>query len=141
MQPGIEILLVDDSPNDIFVMQMALEELAFNAISHSTSNGADALKFLSAHPVDIIITDLNMPVMNGLKLVEALKSSELKRIPVIFLTASNSQDDINEAYRIGCACYIRKPLDKIELRHLIKFIDNWVRTVQLPGRIQKGSNG
>lgn len=137
MPPKVEILLVDDNPNDIFVLQMALEDLAFDAILHCRNNGASALEFIKNHPVDIIVTDLNMPIMSGLKLIQSLKTSKSSQIPVIFLTASNSQDDINEAYKNNCAFYINKPLNKAELTSLVNFINVWVKKVRLPERVRQ----
>lgn len=137
MQPEIEILLVDDNPNDIFAFQLALEDLAFNFALHYKSDGVQALEFIKGHAVDIVITDFNMPVLSGLRLMQALKSSKYSHIPVVFLSASNSQYDIDEAYKNGCAFYLNKPLNQKELQSLVDFVNTWVNTVKLPARINR----
>ncbi|MCW5908646.1 MAG: response regulator [Chitinophagales bacterium] len=120
MNNRIEVLLVEDNPYDAELSINSLKEnhLA-NEIMHVT-DGAEALDFIycrgkyegrdKVHP-KIILLDLKMPRVSGIEVLEQLKSDEdTKSIPVIVLTSSNLDPDIEACYRLGVNSYITKPI-------------------------------
>jgi len=118
----IEILLVEDNMGDADLTIRALrrENLA-NKLVH-LENGADALDYIFAEGVytdrnhhnlpQIILLDLNMPKVNGIEVLERVKADErTKKIPVIVLTSSNEDPDIDRCYALGANSYVVKPVE------------------------------
>jgi two-component system response regulator len=118
----IEILIVEDNPEDAELTMRALtkQHLA-NKIFH-LPDGSEALDFIFAEGEyqgrniynipKVILLDLKMPKVNGLEVLEKIKSdSRTKRIPVVILTSSAEDPDIKEAYELGANSYIVKPVD------------------------------
>ncbi len=108
------VLLVEDHPE----MRIYLAELlGKNFKLMEASNGKDALQLLNQNEVDLIISDVMMPVMNGFEFLEQLKKNEnLRRIPVVMLTARAAQEDKLHGLGLGVDDYIVKPFDAQELR-------------------------
>lgn len=101
------LLLVED--NDTMRSFLA-EKLQEFFITETAPNGKVALEILSEHPVDIVVSDIMMPVMNGLELCKEMKANiELCHIPVIFLTAKNDLDSKINGLRLGAEAYVEKP--------------------------------
>ena len=74
-------------------------------------DGVDALRKLGAQKLDIILTDINMPIMDGLKLVKRVRSDEqLKAIPIIIITTEGADEDRQRALALGANAYITKPI-------------------------------
>jgi two-component system, chemotaxis family, response regulator Rcp1 len=139
----IEILLVEDSPGDVRLTSEAFKDSrVFNRL-HVVKDGAEAIAFLrkqegfkNAVRPDLILLDLNLPKKNGQEvLVEIKEDPELKRIPVIILTVSKSEEDILRSYNLHANCYITKP---IEFNHFLEAVrsieDFWLAIVKLPDR-------
>jgi two-component system chemotaxis response regulator CheY len=106
---GKKIMFVEDSPTMRRIIHNSLKRLPFNEIIEA-ENGADALTKLQASPVDVILTDWNMPEMNGQELVQNLRSSaEWKDIPIIMITTRGMQEDVITAIQTGVNGYIVKP--------------------------------
>ena len=118
----VEILLIEDNPNDAELTIRALKKNnIFNSLVH-LENGELALDFLfgrgvyaerdiNQKPV-VILLDLKMPKVDGIEVLEAIKSNELTRkIPVIILTSSREFPDIERCYTLGVNSYIVKPVD------------------------------
>ena len=118
----VEIILVEDNPND---MELALRELKKNNISNNIvvlGDGEQALDYLygrdefadtdqSVNP-RLILLDLKLPKMDGLEVLKVIKSDpEKKMIPVVMLTSSKEESDVVESYRLGVNSYIVKPVD------------------------------
>lgn len=121
------ILLVEDDQVDAMTVRRALKELhVTNRLEH-VENGEDALAFLSDKAKDtpcLILLDLNMPIMNGIEFLEAIKAdAELKCIPVVVLTTSDEQKDKLESFKLGVAGYMRKPVDYKQFVEIIRTID------------------
>jgi CheY-like chemotaxis protein len=140
----INILLVEDNPADVRLTEEALKEAA-NALTrlHVASDGAEALEFLhrqgahgNAPRPDLILLDLNLPRVDGRQVLAQVKSDpDLRRIPVVVLTTSPSEDDILHAYDQHVNSYIRKPVDLDEFFAVLKAIDDyWLGSVALPPR-------
>jgi CheY-like chemotaxis protein len=140
----INILLVEDNPADVRLTEEALKETA-NALArlHVVMDGSEALEFLhkqgefaSAPRPDLMLLDLNLPRVDGRQVLAEVKSDpDLRRIPVVVLTTSPSEDDIVGAYNQHVNSYIRKPVDLDEFLAVLKAIDDyWLGSVALPPR-------
>ncbi|MGJ0484692.1 MAG: response regulator [Methylomicrobium sp.] len=121
------ILLIDDDQVDAMTVRRALKELhVTNRLEH-VENGEEALAFLGDPAKDrpcLILLDLNMPVMNGIEFLQAVKADpELKCIPVVVLTTSDEQKDKMESFNLGVAGYMRKPVDYPQFVEIIRTID------------------
>jgi CheY-like chemotaxis protein len=137
----IKILLVEDNEGDIVLTQEAFEmaniqsEIAVvrdgeQAISYLTKSGA----FQDATEPDLILLDINLPRKNGQEVLHFIKTDpKFKHIPVIMLTTSSSEKDINEAYKNQASCYIIKPVEVDAFLNIIVEIENfWGNIVELP---------
>jgi CheY-like chemotaxis protein len=140
----INILLVEDNPADVRLTEEALKEAA-NALTrlHVAMDGAAALDFLhrrgehtGAPRPDLMLLDLNLPRVDGRQVLAQVKSDpDLRRIPVVVLTTSPSEDDIIHAYDQHVNSYIRKPVDLDHFLEVLKAIDDyWLGSVTLPPR-------
>jgi CheY-like chemotaxis protein len=108
------ILLVDDLKQNLKLLTFILE--AENYQTSFALTGKDALERLNVLTPDLILLDLMMPDMNGLEVCKKIKSnSDYKDIPIIFLTASQEENHLAEAYNIGASDYVTKPFKKPEL--------------------------
>ncbi len=141
--PGrlIEILLIEDNPGDVRLTQEVLREgEIFNHLS-VVEDGVQAIEFLQrqgkfdrAPRPDLILLDLNLPRKDGREVLEEIKlSSAFRRIPVVVLTTSQSEDDILRAYDFHANCYITKPIDLEQFIKVVRSIEAfWLTIVKLP---------
>ena len=118
----IEILLVEDNPNDVELTLRALKKNNLTNRVHVVKDGAEALEYIFAngpyayrkiedHP-RVILLDLKLPKVDGLEVLRKIKSDErTKVIPVVVLTSSKEERDLVESYRLGANSYIAKPVD------------------------------
>jgi two-component system, chemotaxis family, chemotaxis protein CheY len=115
------ILIVDDSETMRKVILKALTLSGFDlGICLEAGNGEEALKVLNDQWIDLILTDLNMPVMNGLDLVRNLKASpSLQGIPVVLITTEGSETRLQELFELGIKDYIQKPFHPETLRDVL----------------------
>jgi len=136
-----EILLVEDNPGDVRLMQEALREGKVANQVHVARDGVEAMAFLrregdyaNAPRPDIILLDLNLPRKDGREVLADLKSDEnLRRIPVVVLTTSQAEEDILRAYNLHANCYVTKPVDLGQFLDLVKNIEQyWLVMVCLP---------
>lgn len=128
------ILLVEDNEGDIILTLHAFEESKFATKVSLARNGKEALDFLKkkgdfihAQRPDLILLDINIPIFNGLEVLKDIKGDEsLKKIPVIMLTTSSNQKDIDRAYENYCNSYIIKPLEMSEfIEAILKIEEFW----------------
>lgn len=113
----MEILLVDDSEADTYLTKLALHAALPDSHVRVVEDGEQALGYLNevknsstAAPPDLIVLDLNMPRVDGFSVLVQLKSMpEYKSVPVVVLTTSTWQTDINRAYQLGAFKYFSKP--------------------------------
>lgn len=108
--PEYRCLIVEDSP-----MMRQLLVFALSRVKHITvteaDDGVDGLKKLATGKFDIVLTDINMPIMDGLKLVKRIRSDEAhKDVPIIIITTEGSQEDRQRAMALGATAYITKPI-------------------------------
>lgn len=113
------ILVVEDSPTMRQLISFAIKRIPSSHVIEAT-DGVDALKKLSSEKVDLILCDINMPVMDGLKLVSLVRGNPLyKDIPVIIITTEGAEEDKKRALAIGANAYLPKPIQTQELIRLV----------------------
>jgi chemotaxis family two-component system response regulator Rcp1 len=137
----VEILLVEDNPGDIRLLQEAFKEGGLMCRLNITRDGEQAMAYLrnegpyaqSPRP-RLILLDLNMPRMDGRELLAEIKSErKFSRIPVMILSTSTDQEDIQRAYDLHANCYVPKPSDLDSLVQLSKVIERfWLNAALLP---------
>jgi two-component system, chemotaxis family, chemotaxis protein CheY len=113
-----DVLVVDDSAAIRKILQRVLRQtgMAINTI-HEAGDGEDALNLLRSHRVDLVLTDINMPKMDGLELLAALKKSpEWVNVPVVMITTEGGETKVAEAVRLGAAGYVRKPFTADQIK-------------------------
>ena len=137
----IEILMVEDSVDDIEITIEALKDAKVRNNLNTVRDGVQAMAYLhrqgefrEATRPDVILLDLNMPRMDGRQVLEAIKSDpELQRIPVVVLTTSEAEEDILRAYELHANCYITKPVDMSQFIKVVRSIEDfWFTVVRLP---------
>ena len=140
MQP-IHILLVEDNEGDILLIEEAFEGAKLVNNFTVLKNGEKAIKFLKkegefsdAGVPDLVILDVNLPRVNGHEVLKFIKTNDrLKHIPVIMLTTSSSDKDIELSYDNHVNCYITKPVDVNDFLSAVTSIENfWFHLVKLP---------
>ena len=113
------ILIADDSATSRMIIQRCLQIVGLSdATFYEAGDGIEALDILTRHKeIDLIVTDINMPKMNGLDLLRHLKSDpRLKQIPVIIISTESGQSTVMEAVELGAAGFIRKPFTSDQIR-------------------------
>ncbi len=137
------VLLVEDSPGDVRLTREALKGAAAQIKLCVAEDGAEAMNFLrrqgehaNAPRPDVILLDLNLPKKDGREVLKEIKESPtLKSIPVVILTTSASDADIQRSYLLHANCYITKPVDLDGFLSVVESIDSfWLSLVKLPGK-------
>ncbi len=146
-----EILLVEDNPNDAELTLRALGKQNLAGKVMLVKDGVEALDYLFAtgpyfernlsDMPKVILLDLKLPKVNGFEVLQAIRADERTRlIPVVMLTSSAEEQDINECYRLGVNSYIVKPLDYSKFVEALTELSNYWLTINIPP-IQNGQNG
>ncbi len=138
---AIDILLVEDNPGDVRLTQEALREgKVINQLT-VVPDGIQALEFLrrkgryaNATRPDVILLDLNLPRKDGREVLAEIKEDpDLKRIPVVIITSSKSEEDVLRSYNLHANCYVSKPVDLEQFVTVVKSIEDfWMGIVKLP---------
>jgi two-component system chemotaxis response regulator CheY len=116
-----KILFVEDSPTISRIIHDLLSKIGYKKIVHA-ENGIDALKKIKNNDFDLIITDWNMPGMDGIELVSNLRSSDAyKSIPIIMASTNKTESDIKKAFDSGINDYIIKPFSNQKLAEKILY--------------------
>jgi two-component system, chemotaxis family, chemotaxis protein CheY len=113
-----DVLVVDDSAAIRKILQRVLRQtgMAIGAI-HEAGDGQEALEILKAHPVRLILSDINMPKMDGLQMLAAIKAiPEWSQIPVVMITTEGGESKVGEAVKLGAAGYVRKPFTADQIK-------------------------
>lgn len=133
------ILLVEDNPGDVRLAQEILSNSVFNTHMVAVYNGDDAITYLQQATItktlpSLIILDLNLPRRNGIEVLKIIKQdAKLKLIPVVILTSSAADNDINLSYQNHANLYIAKPVDFDEYFKVISNIEKfWFSIAKLP---------
>jgi CheY-like chemotaxis protein len=135
------VLLVEDNPGDVRLTREAFKDAKVHLEIHVVNDGVEAIEFLnrrgeyadSPRP-DLILLDLNLPRKDGRDVLAEVKAdTSLKSIPVVILTTSASDVDIESSYLLHANCYISKPVDLDGFLTVVRSIDNfWFSVVKLP---------
>ncbi|MFP4018546.1 MAG: response regulator [Bacteroidota bacterium] len=116
---GKNILIVDDSESIREVVSFTLENEGYNV--KIGCDGKDALNYLDGSPIDLVITDLHMPEMDGIELIKEIRAKEeYKRIPILFLTTESQAAKKMEAKEAGATGWIIKPFVPAKLLAALK---------------------
>ncbi|RLB28036.1 MAG: response regulator [Deltaproteobacteria bacterium] len=118
---AFNVLIVDDSSSMRAVIKKTIRVSGFNVGQYlEASNGAEALEVLSREWVDLVLTDINMPRMDGLELVREMKNDELFRsIPVVMVTTEGSETRVKESMELGARGYIKKPFKPQQIKAML----------------------
>ena len=113
-----DVLVVDDSAAIRKILQRVLRQtgMAIGSI-HEAGDGQEALAVLGQHPVNLVLTDINIPKMDGLQLLASMKSSpQWKSLPVVMITTEGGEAKVGEAVRLGAVGYVRKPFTADQIK-------------------------
>lgn len=136
-----EILLAEDNEDDVILMREGFKRSKLLVKLHHVPNGVECMNFLyklenykDAPTPDLILLDLNMPLMNGREVLEEISKDELLcHLPVVILTTSSEAQDVISMYKLRCSSYIVKPVDFEQFQRVINEIGNyWFTVVVLP---------
>lgn len=118
----MRILVVDDSSTMRRIIINTLSKLGYSSILEA-SNGREGVERLSANPVDLVITDWNMPEMSGIEFIRAIRATDgLKALPVLMVTTNAAKDDIVEALKAGVNNYVVKPFTPDTIKEKIEAV-------------------
>ncbi len=121
-----DVLVVDDSAAIRKILQRVLRQtgMAIRTI-HEAGDGREALDLLAKEQVDLVLTDINMPKMDGLQFLAAVKASaQCRHIPVVMITTEGGETKVAEAVRLGAAGYVRKPFTADQIKEkLVGFLE------------------
>jgi chemotaxis family two-component system response regulator Rcp1 len=136
-----EVLLVEDNPGDVYLTQEAFREGHLPLCLSVVGDGEQAMQYLrrevpfedAARP-DLVLMDLNLPKKDGRELLAELKQDpDLRHIPVIILTTSQSTQDIWRAYKLHANCYLTKPIEVEDFLRKIRSVEDfWLTIARLP---------
>lgn len=136
---ALELLIIEDNPGDIRLLEEAFQELHANVHIQVAKDGAEGLEMVlqSAHPnwrPDLILLDLNLPKVSGHDVLAGIKNNPLTcRIPVIILTSSRAESDVRRAYQSHANAYLKKPSTLDGLMSTARDIKSfWMETATLP---------
>lgn len=118
------ILIVEDSATTRSLIKAVIEEVGdFNIVEAPT--GFDALKLLPAQDFDLVVTDINMPDINGLELINFIKNNpRYGHIPLIIVSTERSEEDKKRGIALGATAYVTKPFKAPELQDIVRKILN-----------------
>src|SRR5882672_750736 len=143
----LKILVVEDSPQDAFLLKTALGRAHVHAFLHIVEDGVEAVRYLRhegkyhdrrSHPgPNFIISDVKMPQMDGFQFLRWVRSHpEVSQVPVVLFSAAGNEADADQAYRLGANAYLVKPFSLEELTDLLRvtcdFCSRCVRALNPP---------
>lgn len=130
-----KLLLAEDLTAEYLLAKKALESCMTDFTLERVSDGEELMKFLRTHEApDLILLDLNMPRKNGFEALEEMKSDQsLRSIPVIVISTSANEDDVNKAYSKGASSYFTKPASFSDFKDLMRNVSMyWFEYSKLP---------
>ena len=134
LEPKFLILIVDDSPDNLAMISLDLQQQNYRVVT--ASNGEDAIKVAASTNPNLILMDINLPELDGLAATRRIHDIEtLREVPVVAVTAFGTEGFQRAAYDVGVAGYLTKPIDLDRMHQLI------ARLLSPGGEILKGSCG
>ena len=117
----VRILIVDDSSVMRKIVERALRQAGLDSlVVHEASNGTEGLDLLRAKQVDLILSDINMPSMDGLEFLRQIRAQNLAPgVPVVMITTESSEEHVKEAILAGAQGYIRKPFTAEQVKERV----------------------
>jgi len=149
MSRSKRVLIAEDDPSDVFLLERAFQAAGIPASLHFVRDGQEAIDYLggeadysdrTAYPLpDLMLLDLKMPRLNGFDVLEWLrKQPGLKRLLVTILTSSDQSTDINRAYDLGANSYLLKPHRSDQLTELVQRVEGyWLDLNQRPANFHE----
>lgn len=138
-----EVLLAEDREDDALLTREAFKRSGRPVNLHHVENGLECMAFLRkegrharAPTPDLLLLDLNMPLMGGREVLAAIVADErLKHLPVVVLTTSDAETDVLDMYRMRCSSFITKPVDFEQFLKVVSgLVEYWMTVVVLPPR-------
>ncbi len=138
---GIEILIVEDDLGDVELIRESLKMSKLKMVLNHVPDGQECMEYLrmqgqykAAKKPDLVLLDLNLPKKDGRQVLAEMKTDPLfKRIPVVILTTSDNEADINKTYALGANCFVTKPVDFPQIKKIVNEIaEFWFTVVKLP---------
>jgi CheY-like chemotaxis protein len=137
------ILLVDDSENDLLLMRLAFQKAGSTCLLQEVHNGEEAIAYLKGQspyndrtqfPLPtVVLLDINMPMKDGFAVLEwARAQPALKRLSIIMLTASMRREDVEQAFDLGANSFLVKPTNLGELTKMLRCLSDWLAYDHLP---------
>lgn len=119
---AFNVLIVDDSSSMRAVIKRTIKVSGFNVGEYfEAGDGREALELLSDKWVDLVLSDINMPNMNGLELIAEMKKNELlSSVPVVLVTTEGSEKIVEESIRLGASRYIKKPFFPEDIKNMLR---------------------
>ena len=117
----IRALIVDDSSVMRKIVERALRQAGLDAlVVHEAGSGAEGLEVLKSKPVDLILSDINMPTMDGLEFLRQIRAQNLDEgVPVVMITTESSEEHVKQAIQAGAQGYIRKPFTAEQVKERV----------------------
>jgi len=152
MSKELNILVADDSPDDIFLLQQAFKKAGVQSRLSQVCDGQEACGYLrgegrwgdrAAHPLpDVLLLDLNMPHKNGFEVLEWVRQNIESRLLMVYvLSASARESDVHRAYELKANGYVVKPNQVHDLVGLVQALHQWHKFVVLPRPSEKSVKG
>ena len=141
MSRKLEVLLIEDDPEDVDLTQEALERSKVMIKLNVVNDGEEALAYLRREgqyqecPKPALVwLDLNLPGMSGQEILSAIRRDpSIKHIPIVVLTTSDADEDILKSYQLGANCYVQKPIGIREFQEMLNDLEKfWFAVVKLP---------
>ena len=118
---GKKVLVVDDSIMNRMIADVILKE--YDVLVTEANDGEEAVKYLKNNPCDLVLMDLQMPILNGYQASEIIRQKLKLDVPIIALTASDAGEEKEKCYEVGMNDYLSKPFNK---EQFLKTICTWI---------------
>ncbi|PLY03330.1 MAG: two-component system response regulator [Desulfuromonas sp.] len=115
------IMVVDDSPSVRRLMGFSLTSANYRVVE--AANGHEALELFEREDISMVITDLNMPKMNGLQLIKELRGGRASRfMPIVLLTSESEQENRQQSKEVGASAWLNKPFKPNQLLQMVRMV-------------------
>jgi two-component system, chemotaxis family, response regulator Rcp1 len=145
-EQALHILVVEDNPGDVRLIEEALKEGVFSHLVSRAADGMEALRLIRPEGggglvPDLILLDLNLPGMDGRELLREIKATpHLRRVPVIVLSSSKADEDVLRTYELHANAYVTKPVQVDDFIRTIRSLEEfWTTVARLPTRLESAN--